>query len=157
MKFRNGAFTRDSIALSLFGGMPHVRARFAYLSPSERRQTNAGDTHGWRDALLHWLIEGLRYAAQATAMREGHPWDIKLRVALGTQDKCHGVIPLETATSKNFECRLSGEQNETASARSWPGVADGGLISGIGPVSASDERLLCGIGKCCRMIEYHDM
>jgi hypothetical protein len=29
--------------------------------------------------------------------------------------------------------------------------------TGFGPVSAGDERLLCGIVKCCRMIEYHDM
>jgi hypothetical protein len=76
MKLRNGAVTRDSIALSLFCGNARVRARLTYPSPSERRQTNAGDTHGWRDALLHWLIEGLHYAALAAATREGHPWDI---------------------------------------------------------------------------------
>ena len=28
---------------------------------------------------------------------------------------------------------------------------------GSRPISAGDERLLCGIGKCSRMIEYHDM
>jgi hypothetical protein len=54
-------------------------------------QTNTDDMRGWRDALLHWLIEGLHYAAQAAAMREGHPWGITPLVALGTQDKCHAA------------------------------------------------------------------
>jgi hypothetical protein len=79
MKSQSGAVSRDSIALSSFCGIPRVRARFAYLNPSERRKTNIGDMRGWRDALLHCLIEGLRYAAQTAAMREGHPWDITPR------------------------------------------------------------------------------
>ena len=79
MKYRNDAVSRDSITLSPFSRTPRVGARFAFLNPSDPRQTNAGDMRGRRDALLHWLIEGLRYAAQAAAMREGHPWDITPR------------------------------------------------------------------------------
>jgi hypothetical protein len=79
MKSQSGEVSRDSIALSAFCGMPRVRDRFAYPNPYEQRETNTGDVRGWRDALLHWLIEGLRYAARATAMREGHLWDITPR------------------------------------------------------------------------------
>jgi hypothetical protein len=83
------AVSQDSIILSPFCRTPRVPARFAFLNPSEPRQTNGGDMRGWRDAFLHWLIEELHYAAQAAAMREGHPWDITPRVALGSRDKCH--------------------------------------------------------------------
>ena len=98
MKVRNGAVSGDSTALSPFCGMARVHARFAYPNPAEPRQTNAGDMRGWREALLHWLIEGLRYAAQAAAMREGHPWNITPRVALGTQDKGRNALRSDAAT-----------------------------------------------------------
>ena len=54
MKFRNCAVSRDSIALSLFCGILRVRARFAYPKHSEPRQTNTGDTRGWR--AMHYFI-----------------------------------------------------------------------------------------------------
>ncbi len=98
MRFRNRAVSRDAIALYPFGGIPSDPARFAYPNPSDPRHKNAGDMRRSRDALLHWLIERLRYAAQAAAMREGHPWDITPRVALGTQDKCRTALRSDAAT-----------------------------------------------------------
>jgi hypothetical protein len=49
-------------------------------------QLNPGGMRRWRNGLRHWLIAGFRYAAQATAMREGHLWDVAPRVASGEHE-----------------------------------------------------------------------